>query len=206
MPYYQDSLVTIYHGDCREVLDGLAVEFAAILTDPPYGHGKRWSGGTWGAAPMYSDAKQWDAEKFDNAALLGILGRSPANIVWGGNYYSLPPSRCWFAWEKSSKMQTMADFELAWTSFDRPAKLFREDRNPDGARQHPTQKPLSLMSWCVGFLPAGTILDPFAGSGTTLRAAKNLGRRSIGIEVSEKYCEVAAEKCGQEILDFGEVA
>jgi DNA modification methylase len=198
-PYYQDSLVTIYNADCREMafaFDGSP----CMVTDPPYGHGERWQGGTWASNPMYADALKWDRAAFDNETLCRMVKRCKASIIWGGNYYTLPPSRCWLAWEKSSRMPTLADFELAWTSLDRPAKAYREDRNPDGQRLHPTQKPLNLMQWCIGFLPAGDIVDPFAGSGTTLLAAKNLGRRAVGIEVSEKYCEIAAERCRQETL------
>lgn len=201
-PYYADDLVTLYHGDCREVAPTLSAD--VVITDPPYGLGERWQGGTWGANPMYADARKWDAVAFPLPDLLALIGDRPA-VVWGGNYYALPPSRCWLAWEKASQMPTMADFELAWTNLDRPAKRWREARNPDGARQHPTQKPLSLMEWCLGFMPVGTVFDPFAGSGTTLRAAKNLNRRSVGIEINEAYAEIAAERCRQEVLDLGAV-
>ena len=95
----------------------------------------------------------------------------------------------------------MADFELAWCSWDGNAKQFREIRNPDGKRQHPTQKPLSLMCWCLSFAKdAETILDPFAGSGTTLVAAKLEGRKAIGIEINERYCEIAASRLAQGVL------
>lgn len=184
----------------------LFVKGRHLVTDPPYGHGDRWQGGTWATNPMYADALRWDRRPFDNAELRQMIGRCTSSIVWGGNYYELPPSRCWLAWEKSSRMPTLADFELAWTSLDRPAKAYREDRNPDGPRVHPTQKPVNLIQWCIGFLPAGEILDPFMGSGTTLLAAKNLGRQAIGIEISERYCEIAASRLSQEVLDLGGVA
>ena len=204
-PYYEHAGITIYHGDCREVLPWLEPA-DLVLTDPPYGHGERWQGGTWGAAEMYRDAERWDAEKFQDITLSLILRLGYESIIWGGNYYQLPPSRCWFAWYKNPSLDTLADFELAWTSFDRPSKSFFEDRNPDGKRMHPTQKPLSLMKWCIQQCRfddiAITILDPFMGSGTTLRAAKDLGRRAIGIEIEEKYCEIAAKRLSQEVLDF----
>src|ERR1019366_3671997 len=87
---------------------------------------------------------------------------APLSIVWGGNYYRMPPSRCWLAWVKSSQMDTMADFELAWTNFDRPAKMIREDRNADGKRQHPTQKPESVMRWAMLQAPGDvhSVFDP----------------------------------------------
>jgi DNA modification methylase len=128
-----------------------------------------------------------------------VIGYAETSIVWGGNYYSMPASRCWLAWRKSSPMPTLADFELAWTSLDRPAKLFTEDRNPDGLRLHPTQKPLSLMTWCLSFAD-GDVFDPFCGSGTTLEAAKLLGRNAIGIEIEPKYCEIAVKRLRQEVL------
>ena len=199
-PYYDEDGITIYFGDNR-IISPLLGRFDALVTDPPYGHGKKWSGGTWAANPIYDAAFEWDAQTADLEHLLAMVAQTDAAIVWGGNYYPMPPSRCWLSWEKSSKMPTMADFELAWTNLDRPAKRFLEDRNPDGTREHPTQKPLSLMSWCLQMLPeAKTILDPFMGSGTTLRAAKDLGRRAVGIEVSERYCEVAARKMSQGVL------
>ena len=143
-PYYSHAGITIYHGDCREILPTLP-KCDLLLTDPPYGHGTHWQGGTWGAAQMYRDAEVWDAEKIPDELLSLVLSCAAAAIIWGGNYYSLPPSRCWLAWVKNPAMDTMADFELAWTNFDRPAKKFIENRNPDGKRQHPTQKPLDMV-------------------------------------------------------------
>ena len=202
-PYYSHAGITIYHGDCREILPTLP-KCDLLLTDPPYGHGPRWQGGTWGAAQMYRDAEVWDAEKIPDDLLSLVLSCALSAIVWGGNYYSLPPSRCWLAWVKNPAMDTMADFELAWTNFDRPAKKFIENRNPDGKRQHPTQKPLDLIQWCYSFAPeAQTILDPFMGSGTTLVAAKHKGLEAIGIEIEERYCEIAAKRLSQEVFDFG---
>jgi DNA modification methylase len=116
-------------------------------------------------------------------------------------------TRGWLSWGKTSLMPTLADFELAWTNLDRPAKCWTGDRNPDGKRQHPTQKPLQLFAWCLAFFPdSRLVLDPFCGSGTTLRAAKDSGRCAIGIEIEERYCEIAAERCRQEVLDFGGAA
>jgi DNA modification methylase len=197
-PYYEHGGITIFHGDCREILP--TVQADVLVTDPPYGLGERWQGGTWGANPMYADAREWDTQPFDG--LEAIVVNFKEAIIWGGNYYSLPPSRCWLSWEKSSRMATMADFELAWTNLDRPAKAWREDRNPDGKREHPTQKPLSLMKWCLKFVPIGVVVDPFAGSGTTLIAAKELGRRAVGIEIEERYCEIAAKRLSQEVFNF----
>jgi site-specific DNA-methyltransferase (adenine-specific) len=207
-PYYEQSGVTIYHGDAREVADlwrgQRSHSFGLTLTDPPYGHGDKWSGGTWASDPMYADAKLWDAETIPDGDLIELLTFAPFAVVWGGNYYRMPPSRSWLAWVKSSQMQTMADFELAWTNFDKPSKMLREDRNPDGKRWHPTQKPESVMRWAIRQTPetVRSVFDPFMGSGTSLVAAKRLGIPSVGIDVSEAYCEIAAQRLQQEVLPF----
>jgi len=182
---------TLYLGDCLEILPTLP-KVDAVVTDPPYGLGDRWTGGTWGADPMYKDARQWDKPIPQELIDLAV-SKGGSVIIWGGNYYAMPPSRCWLSWRKSSRMTTMADFELAWTNLDRPAKEITEDRNPDGKRQHPTQKPIRVMEWTLGFV-AGAILDPFMGSGTTGVACANLGRKFIGIEIEEKYFDIACER------------
>ncbi len=200
-PYYEDAEagITIFHGDCREILP-LLPKVDLVLTDPPYGLADRWTGGTWGANPIYDDAKTWDRD-IPSDVVVKLPSIAPSAIIWGGNLYALPVSRCWLSWTKTSTMRTMADFELAWTNFDRPSKQWTEDRNPDGKREHPTQKPESLMRWCLSFAPeAQSILDPFMGSGTTLRAAKDLGLKCTGIEIEEKYCEIAVKRLAQGVL------
>lgn len=201
-PYYQDAAVTILLGDCREIISTLG-RFGLLLTDPPYGLGDRWSGGgSWQHHKgIYADAKRWDRDPITREVLDSLLSICDQAIVWGYNYLTMPPSRGALAWIKANRMDTVADFELAWTTFDRPAKLFVECRNPDGRRAHPTQKPLSLMKWCIQ--SAGdvhTVLDPFLGSGTTLRAAKDLGVKAVGIEREERYAEIAAKRMAQEVL------
>lgn len=199
-PYYQDNAVTIYHGDCREILPTLG-RFDLLLTDPPYGLGEKWSGGTWATNPMYADAKKWDIRPTDCEVQRFILV-AQKSIVWGGNYFTLPPSRGFLLWIKTPSMETMADAEYAWTSLDMPSKAYTVHRNPDGTRTHPTQKPLVLMRWCISLAgpDVQTILDPFAGSGTTGRAAKDMGRKATLIELEEKYCEIAANRMRQEVL------
>jgi DNA modification methylase len=201
--YYSDNAVAIACGDCLEIVPGLG-RFDLLLTDPPYGLGERWTGGTWGAAPMYADARQWDVRPED-ADLLSLVAVASSAIVWGGNYFSLPPCRGFLLWVKVPAMATMADAEYAWTNIDRPAKAFRGHRNIDGARVHPTQKPVTLLTWCIGLAgDVQTILDPFAGSCTTGRAAKDLGRRCVCIEREERYCEIGARRMQQEVLNLTE--
>ena len=180
----------LLQGDCLEVMPHLP-KANAVVTDPPYGLGKRMQGGTWGAKDNNSGFLCWDLETPD--WLVESIGDTPA-IVWGGNYLPFKPSRCWLIWNKVNAVPTMADFEQAWTNLDRPSK--RMDL-PVGRVEfgHPTQKPLALMEWCLGFLPdARTILDPFMGSGTTLVACAKLGRIGIGIELDPDYFAIACKR------------
>ena len=190
---------TIYHADCRDVLPLLeAGSVDLVLTDPPYGLADKWQGGTWFTRGVYQSSVAWDTEA-PQAIVEMILAYTVPIILWGGNYFSLPPSRCVLAWFKTNAVPTMADFELAWTNLDRPAAAFARACN-GWRREHPTEKPIALFRWCLGFVDASCVLDPFLGSGTTLRACKDLGRRGIGIEIEERYCEIAARRLEQGVL------
>lgn len=197
--YWQDAQCTIYHGSAEELIDrGELID--CLLTDPPYGIGARMIGGANAGydVGMMADQREWDQHTFSRMSeLLALAGEA---IVWGGNYYAMPPSRGWLVWDKSPKLATMADVELAWTSMDRNSKSYSCSRNMRN-RQHPTQKPLTLMQWCIGFFSSGGIIvDPFMGSGTTLVAAKNLGRMAVGVESREEYCEIAKRRLAQGVL------
>jgi DNA modification methylase len=197
-PFYQDAHCTIYNADCRKVLPFLE-RFGLLLTDPPYGIGDRMQGGTWGAADKYADFRAWDSAPKEY--VMGqMVDCADTAIVWGGNYFQLPPARGWLVWRKINAVPTMAGAELAWTNIDIPCKAIDL---PVGKHNcgHPTEKPLGLMQWCLGWAKdAATILDPFMGSGTTLVAAKLEGRTAVGIEVNEQYCELAAERLRQGVL------
>lgn len=161
-----------------------------VFTDPPYGLADKWSGGTWGAKPMYSDAKKWDQE-LDQTDIDWFITLAPVVIIWGGNYYKMPPSRCWLSWTKSQQMETMADFELAWTNMDKVAKSWTGARNADGKRSHPTQKPVALMEWGISnFTDPKNVLDLFGGSGSTLIACEKTQRNCFMMELDPKYCDV----------------
>jgi site-specific DNA-methyltransferase (adenine-specific) len=195
-PYYEQDGITIYHGDCREVLKRHVTGwFDLMLTDPPYGIFLK--GGKWGK----KFALSWDREPVEELTWLRKVARD--QIIWGGNYYPLPPSRGWLVWYKRDSVPSVADVELAWTSFDMNARLIDHTIAATNAERvaHPTQKPLAVMLWSLGFAPkAQTVVDPFMGSGTTLRAAKELGRAAVGIEIEERYCEIAARRLDQTVL------
>lgn len=206
-PYYDEDGITIYHGDCREILPSLSAE--VVLTDPPYGLGDKWVGGggeftktSWRFDP--GEARVWDQIVDGVEHLAAWPG---AVVIWGGNNYALPASRCWFVWDKKQNDQwTTAQAELAWTNLDRPTRVFRlsqVEAHTGMNKQHPTQKPIELMRWCLSMIRhEGAVLDPFMGSGTTLIAAKEDGRRAIGIEIEEKYCEIAVQRLAQGVLAF----
>lgn len=208
-PYYRDDAVTIYHGDCREIVPMLG-RFDLLLTDPPYGIGRSGQQETFTKNPkhkrkLHADAG-WDNARPDAEVFRLMLGAATMAIIWGGNYFAdmLPPTMGWLYWDKGQNGLSMSDGELAWTSEQRALRAFVCNRSALVGSQHPTEKPLRLFSWCIGFAgDVQTILDPFAGSGTTGRAAKDLGRKCVLIEREERYCEIAARRMAQEVLPLG---
>jgi site-specific DNA-methyltransferase (adenine-specific) len=190
---------TLYLGDCRDLLPTIG-RVGAVVTDPPYGLGDKWQGGggkgksSWAFDP--AEAQSWDGEVAEGVEDLTSL--APDVIIWGGNYYRLPPSRCWLIWDKKQNDDwTTGQAEMAWSSLGRPIRVFRfaqcEQAN-EGPKEHPTQKPLALMKWCLKWTDAQTILDPFMGSGTTGVAAVQMGRDFIGIELEPKYFDIACKR------------
>ena len=209
IPYYEHGGITIYHGDCDDILPTID-DADLCLTDPPYGVGG-WSstGGNSITADEAVAINRWDVMPHDST-LRRCVAKASYSIMWGGNYLcaSLGAFRTPLVWDKHIRGMHFADGELAWTNFDfgslRIFHLAASASDARGYRQHPTQKPVELMQWCIGLVKvADVILDPFMGSGTTLVAAKNLGRRAIGIEIEERYCEIAARRLDQGVLDFG---
>lgn len=210
-PYYSHAGITIFLGDAREILPTLKCD--AIVADPPYGigyvHGaeKIPNASTLNEIPVVGD----DAP-FDPAFL---LQRELPTILWGGNHYAprLPASGGWLVWDKrcNTVVNDQSDAEIAWTNIIKTIRIyyhvwdgFRRQTEKDVPRVHPTQKPVDLMKWCLGFLPddIGVVADPFMGSGATLVAAKQCGLQAIGIEIEERYAEIAAKRLNQEVLDF----
>ena len=212
-PYYQDDAVTLYHGDCKEIVPQLG-KFDLLLTDPPYGIGADLAAsknnGKWGWK-FYGETN-WDSCIPQKEVFEIMLQSSKGHIIWGGNYFTefLPPSMGWLVWNKMQREFSLADGELAWTSYQKALRICDISRSKalqDG-KEHPTQKPEQLFRWCLTFADRAegknieTILDPFAGSGTTGRAAKDLGRKCTLIEREEKYCEIIVKRMQQEVLDL----
>lgn len=193
---------TLYLGDCLDVMPALG-RVDAVVTDPPYGIDYGNAGGFSKSSgwSQWKGQASWDKTRPDKRvfdAILAAVGSGDC-IIWGGNYFTdyLPPRMRWLIWDKGQRDFSLADFEMAWTSQDKAARAFdypRAKALADG-KQHPTQKPVALMEWCLGFLPdAETILDPFMGSGTTLVACAKMGRRGIGIELDPDYFDIACRR------------
>jgi site-specific DNA-methyltransferase (adenine-specific) len=215
-PYYQDDLITLYHGDCLEITDWLDAD--VLVTDPPYG--VAWKSGQFSNASV---ALEETIENDNNAVVrdkaLDLWGKKPALVF--GSWKVERPKRVAnrLIWYKASNIPGMrtqpwysADEEIyqLGTGFQgKPEQnvLVTNDRR-DGAYGevarlgHPTPKPVGLMERLITKCPDGVIADPFAGSGATLIAARNLGRQVIGIELEEKYCELIAKRASQSAFDF----
>lgn len=222
-PYYSADGITIYHGDCREIIPQLP-RADLLCTDPPYGIGadrNERGGKRHGKAKAPSKdygVGDWDSASPPRWMIEQAIAHADHAIVWGGNHLAIDrPASCWLVWDKDNGDNGYADCELAWTTLPQAVRMIRHrwmgmlqerggiDKEP---RFHPTQKPLRVMRWSITQAPeeCQTILDPWMGSGTTLRAAKDLGRRAVGIELSERYCEIAATRLAQGVLDFGGAA
>ena len=186
----------LWHGDCREVLP-LLPRFDAVITDPPYGISKAWKGGFghgWGRARADAGLRnEWDAEVPSDDLLQQVLAAGDEIVIWGGNYFNLPPSRCWWVWSKPERGFSLAEAELAWTNRDNVVRVFDGPRS-DVGREHPTQKPVALMAWCLQKIKGRTVVDPFMGSGTTGVACAQLGKAFTGIERERKYFDIACER------------
>ncbi len=178
---------TLYLGDCREIAPSV-LPVDAIVTDPPYG----LNGHAMRRAVSMMDVG-WDSEPAD---VDWIVRTEIPSIIWGGNYFNVPPARCVLVWDKDNAGRSFADLEMAWTNLDAVARrMILRPINMDGGKEHPTQKPLALMKWCLGMLPqATTILDPYMGSGTTGVAAVQMGKRFVGIEINQEYFDLACRR------------
>ncbi len=214
-PYYDDGQITIYHGDCAEILPTITAD--VLVTDPPYGYA--YSSGKVGKFQHQEIANDSDTVLRDC-----VLGSFDGPSLVFGSWKAPRPSfvRNVLIWDKGAWVG-MGDLAMPWghsheevyvlgrgftTTEKRVGSVLRFQNvvswsGADGQRVHPNEKPLPLMRHLIARCPDGVVLDPFMGSGSTLRAAKDLCRRAIGIEIEERYCEIAARRMGQSVMDFG---
>jgi site-specific DNA-methyltransferase (adenine-specific) len=220
-PFYDVDGIVIYHGDCLQILPQLKLTPGAIITDPPYGIDIRPGLQNMPGQNFQNHPKvTGDDAPFNPGHLLTY---DCPMILWGANNFAgrLPDSNAWIVWDKRDGLEPDAffgDAELAWSNLTGGPRIVRfpwasgSQRQADG-RWHGTQKPVAVMRWCIDRIswitgPAklrswgGVVLDPYCGSGTTLCAAAKLRRPAIGIEIEERYCEVAALRLSQKIIDF----
>jgi site-specific DNA-methyltransferase (adenine-specific)/modification methylase len=180
-------------------------EVDAVVTDPPYGIGEARKNNA--SRSKIAQSKDYGSSSWDNIPasaehIAAIRFCSKSQIIFGGNYFEgLGPTSCWLIWDKQNGANDFADCEMAWTNLPKAVRRLYWRwhgmiRKGNDIREHPTQKPVGVMEWCINHLPdnAETILDPFMGSGTTLVACAKLGRKGIGIELDPDYFEIACKR------------
>ena len=209
-PYFESQGIRIFNCDWRD-LDEEALKADLLLCDPPYGlseaKGKNRSRTKLAVAKDYG-VSDWDDKPPSDFDLIRLRYLTKYQIIFGGNYFVLPPSKCWLVWDKLNSGD-FADAELAWTNLDKAVRVFRYLWNgmlkekPE-YRMHPTQKPRALMTWCLKQAPEGvkSVLDPFAGSCTTGVAAKALGLSCVCVEREERFCEDGVKRLEQSVFDW----
>lgn len=225
-PYYQDDHVTLYHGDCLELAD-VWTSADVLVTDPPYGiHHTRHGESCVVIAGERRTGRASDRVLTED----DVAVRNSALVLW-----TPKPAIVFGSWRAprphGTRMRMIWDKNIvgmggvgAWRPADEEIYIVGDWPNPKGGEgaessvirmnalrgnarpDHPTPKPVRLMEYLLSYSPHGLVADPFAGSGSTLVAAKNLGRRVVGVELEEKYCEIIAQRCSQEVLDFGGIA
>lgn len=191
----------LIRGDCREVLPTLeAGSVDAVVTDPPYGkkpcRSIKSSFGSKNSRSFDSGSDYWDTKPPCDIINQIVSIRS---VIWGGQYFGLPPSNCWLVWDKMNGKNPFADCEMAWSNLTTNNKLLRYQWIGAHARRiepafHPTQKPVAVMKWCLSYVNANTIADPFMGSGSTGIACLSSNRNFIGIEISAEYFDIACRR------------
>jgi hypothetical protein len=204
-PYFQNDAVTIYLGDCREIVPHLP-PVDLVLTDPPYGISADNDLRRFGVPSN----RTWDPIVGDDVPFDPTPWLTYRCVLFGANYYAPRlPIGGWLIWNKNDCSEThmlLNDAEMAWTNCSTAVRVFNwfwrgvYRKGEHGTAFHPAQKPVELMKAAIVLFGGDLILDPFMGSGTTLRAAKDLGRKAIGIEIEERYCEVAAKRMAQGVL------
>jgi site-specific DNA-methyltransferase (adenine-specific) len=201
---FLNGQIVLYNGDCLDVMRDLKdKEIDLVLTDPPFGgmDYKRFGQGRFAKYNKDGKADCWDIAP-EKKIFEEIFRISKEQIIWGGNYFELPATRCFLIWKKLtiSEKFSMAMAEYAWTSFNKNAKLF-EYAPQDTARFHPTQKPVALMAWCLNNYSQENdlIFDGFLGSGTTAIACIRTKRRLIGCELDNEYFDKMCKRIEEEL-------
>jgi site-specific DNA-methyltransferase (adenine-specific)/modification methylase len=198
---------TLYLGDCRDILPALP-KVDAVVTDPPYGIGEARNDNASRSSLAKSrdyGVDSWDDKPIDDKLISFVRSAGRWCIMFGGNYYECPPTKCWLVWDKENGANDFADCELAWTNLPKAVRRIKFmwngmlRANGEERGDHPTQKPIGVMKWAIGHVPEpnDTILDPFMGSGTTGVAAVQMGRKFIGIEREPKYFDIACSRIEQ---------
>jgi site-specific DNA-methyltransferase (adenine-specific) len=210
-PYYQDDAVTIYHGDCREILPSMSAD--VMITDPPYGVGidrtfdDDFEVGLWGVEHCPGDRA---AVFHSPRAVVDLIRRVESwrieRLLWMNKIAMMKMP--WRGWNMNGEVIVIASrTRQGWPD---PPHYGSDcyQANPWGKNGHPCNKPPSVVTDLIAklSLPGDVVIDPFVGSGTTLRSARDLGRKAIGIEVEERYCEMAARRLDQGVMDFGGAA
>jgi site-specific DNA-methyltransferase (adenine-specific) len=190
---------SVIEGDCLDVMRSLPDGCVdAVVTDPPYGIEGTWDGGkTNGWGKFTGEAKSWDSRPDWIASVIPTI--APKAVVWGGQYFALPTSGSWFIWDKIVRQFSSGHAELAWTNLRKPIRAFSYSHGAlaTEGKEHPTQKPVPLMRWCIMHLdlePDSLIIDPFCGSGSTGVAAVQMGYRFLGIEREPAYVAIARRR------------
>jgi len=197
----------LYLGDCRKLLPMLGT-FDALVTDPPYGFkaaAKKWYAGKNRGKTRQNNygPVDWDNTQIDGELISLCRSVATWQIIFGGNYYELPPARCWLIWDKQNGESDFSDCELAWTNLDKPVRRIYWAwhgmiRKGSDVREHPTQKPVGVMAWAIDHLPKNkSIYDPFMGSGSTGVAAIRRGKSFVGVEMNERYFEIACRRIAE---------
>ena len=201
----------LIHGDCLEYMKSLPDKaFDCVITDPPYGinfinGGSRNPANGW--RTFYAGEGDWDKWKPTKEYFDEMFRISNKVIIWGGNYFSnlLPPSQQWLVWDKGQRDFSLADGELAWSSLDKAVRIYTYPRAAmlKERVEHPTQKPIALMKWCIEISSAQSVFDPFMGSGSTGVACMQMGIPFTGCEVNEKYFSIAEKRIKSAVFQPG---